>query len=460
MPTFSDLSGLPLYIIMTYYLNEKFLRKEKVLRKKGGQVKLDKKGNEIPNGRYDPNAAQGLHLAWKLTCKDMRDTLRVATETPLIMACTSIEMLDWIRDVWNYAKILKLNVKLLGMILAGANRKLKRIVAKNALGPADERFAWIPDDPILGRRAAKIGETSVLEWMVDKLGCSLDFKELCGLACKKDQVDTLQWLVSKALKDYDWGDDESRECFFETIKHGDVRAVLAVHRSTGGFQHVLEEEEDSYNLYNKISTDANPSAKRAKRDLDLAQQLVDDPYVAENYCYGKYEKEPTYDPAYQYACPLAAAVGKLQTLKLLKNLGYELNKNVMAAAIASGHMDVAEWAARNPNACCEVKDMLDEEVPGWSLNELRKRDPESEQHLDMCAFKHLMEYTPERAAAEAEAAAAKAAEAEARAKARAKAWDDCLKENMAQAMQFVAMNPICERCGNVDALGCDLCRRT
>ena len=456
MPTFLDLPDNLRWLIMTLFLNETFLRKEK-----GGTVHLDKEGNKKPNEHYDPDAAQGLPLAWKLTCTGMRDTLKVATETPLMTVCTSIQMLDWIRDVWNNAKSLRCDVQLLGMILTGANKKLKRIVTKTARGPATSGLAWMPDDLVLGRKAAKIGETSVLEWMVDKLRRELDFKELCGLARANGQDNTLRWLVSKALWGDHWDNDESRECFFETIKYGEASAVLAVHNATGGcFLDEEEEEYDSCNLYNKISTDANPSAKRAKRNLDLAQQIVDNPYVAADYDYGNYEKEPTYDQAYHNACPLAAAVGKLETLKLLKDLGYELNQNVMAAAIASEHMDVAAWAAQNPNASCEVKDMFDEEVPGWSLDELRKRDPEIEQHMDMCAFKHLMEYTPERAAAEAEAAAAAAAEAKARAEAMRQAWDNCLNENMAQAMQFVAMNPICPRCSNVDALGCDLCRRT
>jgi len=49
--------------------------------------------------------------------------------------------------------------------------------------------------------------------------------------------------------------------------------------------------------------------------------------------------------------------------------------------------------------CCTVKDMRNAGAPGWSWRDLRKRDPEIQEHKDVCAFKHVMEYTPERQAA-------------------------------------------------------------
>jgi hypothetical protein len=218
----------------------------------------------------------------------------------------------------------------------------------------------LPDDSALSERATELGETNVLKWMDDEFeDFDLDFEPLCVLACATGQDDTLEWLVATA-KDYKWFDEnELRDCFAHTIKHGKASAVQAVHNATGGF--------------------VTPGPWK-------------DEMVKSFGCY--------MDKAYGEACPLAAARGKLPTLKLLKSLGYEFNeRKIMLNALRHKHMHVAEWVVEHRPLSwpsCTVEDMHRDDAPGWCWSRLRDRDPEIHEHKHMCAYKHLMEYTLER----------------------------------------------------------------
>ena len=502
------LTDLPRELIVV--IRNHFLNDEKERDDDGGAfVEVEGQQGELKaNDAYDPKLAQGLPIAFKLVCTSFRDVLRCNVESPLLSLCTSHDMLQWTRRTWNPTLDPIKDVRMVQRILEGDGEGLKAFAS-------DVAPAWHAPQ-VLSEHAVTYGHLKVLEWMRNRVKLAIDFDPLARRAVDYMQGEALKWLVATGKTDVVLTENQLCALMYYAIEHGNWDMVQQVHDGMDGFDREEEAEVndndnsaddayqnmDSYYLDSRDTDDENDAlweqgapigqfqesgartAWRNKQSLAVAQRIVDQ--GASGWSAADYGRQHVlrkwFMETYRGACPVAAEFGKLATLRHLASLGYRVTKWVMMMALVHGHLDVAKWAEEHSDERCTVKDMI--ENNNWDLEQVRKCDFYLDKHMNMSAYKHMLQYDEARGTRDREEHERKEAEKRAqaeeawrqerlaerellrrqieRARERKRKRDAEIEEDRAKAMKealrFVADNPLCERCGNTrDGTAC--CRR-